>query len=102
MAKLTESHLRKIIKEELSKVLGLNEGYKPHGELSKVLAIFKKRGLESDAAQVEDFIKKNGDIHARYYRQGDKKLAVETDLDNSHCYYEGDTPSVKIKVYGIK
>ena len=25
MAKLTESHLRKIIKEELSKVLGLNE-----------------------------------------------------------------------------
>ncbi len=31
-----------------------------------------------------------------------KDAYLETELDYAGCYYEGDIPSIKIKVYGVK
>ena len=73
MAKLTESHLRKIIKEELSKVLGLNEN-ENQKSLSFIADALEKSGNKQLADNMRDsfhYRRNNGAETVTLARSGD-------------------------------
>ena len=73
MAKLTESHLRKIIKEELSKVLGLNEGqdYKSLADIAIALEQSGNKQLADNMRADAHYKKNNGKETVSLGRSGD-------------------------------
>lgn len=76
MAKLTESHLRKIIKEELSKVLGLNEGPE-HKSLADIATALEQSGNKQLADNMRD---------SYHYRKnnGNETVSLARSNDGSH------------------
>ena len=90
MAKLTESLLRKIVKEELKRVLNEGSG-DVHGTIAVIIKRLEKNGLKNDADRLRERFKDKdlNTYEVKLYKQGDGKLALETykDLEGNYVQY---------------